>query len=249
MKTQLTGPGFKTGEATRDDGFKHAVPIYQLLAIHQRFERWELRDTLTFFQAWTIRFNDDFKLGLEDLALRVDKLPKRVLGTHRRGHNGFGLLNEVTLSIEHVHRDELWDVLGSLLHELLHVWQSENGTPGRRKNEHNAEFRNKARECGLIVNEKGQQTYSAHSPFMAILKAFKVTVPDFTGESIKPNRAERDGKSKLALWVCSCNPPQKVRVGRKELFARCTVCKELFHIDSQAEVKSRDLANVTKEMP
>src|SRR5262249_38753850 len=117
-----------------------AVPsppsVYQVLAEHQRSETWELREVLAELQRWEEIFSVEFKLQLPSVVLCVEKLRSNCLGHFRETHNAFGLRGEVAISRRHLEESEFWRVLGTLLHELLHAWQSLHGTPGRR-NHHN----------------------------------------------------------------------------------------------------------------
>lgn len=227
--------------------FKLDAPtIYSELAIHQREERWELQEPITILQAWTDRFNREFKLDIAELVIRIDKLPKRILGQHRRGYNGLGLQNEITISIEHLPSAE-WDVLGTLLHELLHVWQDTHGrTPPGKKNEHNAELRAKAAECGLLIDEDGLQGYSPDSPFIRLLESLQVEVPIFfDGKPIRPDRQERKGKSKRTRYVCPCGQSCDATT-TKGLFAHCDLCQGAFEAvergKRKATVRTTELA-------
>jgi SprT-like family len=212
----------------KPDGEFKLEAIYGDLAEHQRTEQWELKETVALFQECMVAFVLRFELDLRELAIRIDKLPKKTLGQYRRGHNGLGLRNEVTLSLDHVSRGETFDVLGTLLHELVHVWQDTHGrTSPARKNEHNAEFRAKCAEAGLIVDEGGHQGYSPDSPFFAMLAEFGVSVPECNGQPIIPDRPDRPGKSKHTRYECPCGFSANVTT-TKGIFAHCDKCGGAF---------------------
>lgn len=48
------------------------------------------------------------------------------------------------------------DILSTLLHEMVHLWQQENGKPSRR-GYHNVEWANKMEEVGLIPSSTGEE--------------------------------------------------------------------------------------------
>ncbi len=175
--------------------------IYQALADHQINEDWELQDLLCKLQIWAIRFNQEFRLRVPEMALAVDWLSRRRLGHFRRGHNGFGLRGEIAINRRYLHGREFWQVLGTLLHELLHAWQQTHGKPGKG-NYHNKEFRNRAREFGLVIDQRGYTEYESHSRFTELLKQFGVVVPELP--PAPAIHAQHLGTSKLKAWTCGC---------------------------------------------
>lgn len=243
--------GFEPDGEFEPDGRFEPDPalIYSQLAAHQREEVWSLQKEIALLQEWSVRFIVQFGLGIVALALRVEKLPKKTLGTHRSGHNGQGLLNEITLSIEHVMSPHLWDVLGTLLHELLHAWQAAHGKAGpERKGEHNAEFIAKARECGLIVEKDGTQGYLPDSPFVELLREMGVDVPEFHGKPILPQREEKPGKSKHVRYECPCG--QAANCAAKGGFeATCRRCGKDFVPVERRKKKASKLAEACELVP
>lgn len=197
--------------------------IYVGLARHQQREPWFGRDLAVTLQEWADRFNVEFKLDVSEVALRIDVLSRRCFGHFRDGHNGFGLLNEVAINARYLQgQREPWQILGTLLHELLHAWQQAHGTPGRG-NYHNHEFRNKALMFGLVIDRRGRTRYLDESAFVSLLRKHAVNVPRLLSAST-PERRER-GKSKLKKWSCGCT---NVRCAT-ELRARCVACDREFN--------------------
>ena len=125
--------------------------IYPRLAQHQRQEAWQGQRTIAVLQDWAERFIVEFKLDIPSVVLCIDRLAINCLGHFRMGHNGFGLRGEIAINDRYLGSREPWQMLGTLLHELLHAWQQEHGTPSGR-NHHNREFRDKALELGLIID-------------------------------------------------------------------------------------------------
>jgi hypothetical protein len=203
-----------------------APDVYATIAQHQRHEEWDRRDLMAGLHAWANQFAVDFKLDIPEVVLCVDQLPSTRYGHFRKGHNGFGLKGEIAINSRYLTGDlPLWEVLGTLLHELLHAWQQAHGTPGRR-NHHNAEFRAKALELGLIVDRCGVTGYAADSPFKALLRRMHVVVPE--EESVPTMRRPR-GESKLKKWSCGCT---NVRVAVADFRAMCLKCGNEFRRDS-----------------
>ena len=141
------------------DDIKSQGVIYRELASHQITEKWHGRELLVFLQEWAERFIVEFNLDVPHVALCVDNLPAHVGGHFRYGHNGFGLKGEIALNSRYLGLPP-YEVLGTLLHELLHGWQDAHGTPGKR-NYHNRQFRTKAKRNSacwwILAAGKGTQ--------------------------------------------------------------------------------------------
>lgn len=198
-------------------------PVYRALAEHQVHEEsWELRELLAWLQVWSNRFIDEFTLAIAETSLCVDWLDSRRYGHFRRGLNGFGLVGEIALNRRYLSCREPWELLGTLLHELLHAWQEKHGRPGRH-NYHNAEFRRKARAYGLVIDSRGHTHYEADSRFFQLLTQHGVEAP-----AIPPNPCVLPGQSKLKKWTCGCRPPINVRVAVPHFHARCLWCGCVF---------------------
>lgn len=168
-----------------------------------------------------------FDLKIDEFVIGIGKLPANAFGAYRIGVNHLGLKAEITIGEHHIrdcleHGNE-WDIYGTLLHELLHAWQYVHGKPSKPPY-HNCEFRQKSLECGLLVDERGIQQYDPDSPFFALLERESIFFPPIP----EPKRFKKKGKSTLKKWVCSCNPPQIVRVGKAEFAARCLRCNADF---------------------
>jgi hypothetical protein len=199
--------------------------IYPLLAQHQRTEAWPRRELIALLQGWTETFIGEFKLDIPSVALCLDKLPSKCYGHFRYGYNGFGLRGEIAINSAYLPpKRQPWEILGTLLHELLHAWQQQHGTPGGR-NHHNLEFRRKALEFGLVIDRRGVTSYAANSLFKDLLRANGVEVPP----GYIAARADRlPAQSKLMKWSCGCNPPVNVRVAIADFQAMCFKCGTKF---------------------
>ncbi len=202
----------------------NAVGIYRELACHQVTEQWHGRNVLAFLQDWADRFNVEFKLDVPQVALCIEDLPVHIGGYFRYGHNGFGLKGEIAINSRYLSLPP-FEVLGILLHELLHGWQDASGKPGKR-NYHNREFHEKAKALGLLVDTRGRQGYLATSPFKDFLQRFEVEVP--TVERPLPKERAK-GNSKLKKWSCGCT---NVRCAVAEFKARCLKCGRQFELQS-----------------
>jgi len=194
--------------------------IYEILANHQRTAEWKHRDLAAELLRWAVIFNEELGLGVSEIALRVDWLSCFRLGHFRSGHNGFGLKGEIAINERYLHQREPWQVLGTILHELLHAWQEEHGKPGKPPY-HNKQFRNKALKYGLFIDEDGVTQYLPESTFKELLKRYGVQMP-----AQAPATQRRKGNSKLKKWSCACKV--NVRVAIADFKARCLKCNDLF---------------------
>ena len=211
-----------TASLTHPD--KPAVPaIYPLLADHQRSEEHWAGQTLNAeLQTWVNRFNVEFKLDIPEIVLCLDPLSISRYGHFRYGYNGFGLKGEIAINTRYLtDQRSIWEILGTLLHEMLHAWQQVYGTPGKR-NHHNAELRRRAATLGLVIDRRGVTGYSAESPFKELLRQYGLAVPE---TDILPVTRRPPSKSKLKKWSCGCT---NVRVAIADFRARCLKCQQEF---------------------
>ena len=91
------------------------------------------------------RFNQQHFAGaLSEIPITLSDRMRRRLGELRAARTGAA--EEITLSSRHIRRDRWEAVLDTLLHEMVHQWQAENGLPL----DHGAAFRRKARSVGIV---------------------------------------------------------------------------------------------------
>ncbi|MBX3395551.1 MAG: hypothetical protein KF841_09305 [Phycisphaerae bacterium] len=204
--------------------------IYQELADYQRTEAWFGQALIETLQLWTNRFIAEFKLDIPEVVLSIDALPCTRYGQFREGHNGLGLRGEITLNAKYLDGSRpMWEVLGTLLHELLHGWQQAHGSPGKG-NHHNREFREKAAQLGLLIDKKGLTGYAAFGPFKTLLIQSGIDAP--STETPVPSRRPR-GTSKLKKWSCACT---NVWCAVSDLLADCQECGSPFIRSCRARI-------------
>lgn len=196
--------------------------VYRVIAQHQREERWDVQKPMAFLQHWAKVFNQEFKLEIPKLVLCLDRLPLNRYGHFREGHNGFGLEGEIAINSRYLTGERAtWEILGTLLHEMLHAWQATHGTPSQNSH-HNAEFRRKAAEFGLLIDENGITSFEAEGRFKDLIRKFGIDVP--SGE-VRATKAKKRGTSKLRKYTCGCT---NLRVAKKEFRALCLLCNREF---------------------
>jgi hypothetical protein len=117
---------------------------------------------------WHARLNEEYFGGtLAAVPIRVSRRMKSRLGHYtaggrvepggqvdgwtggqeRRAANGVG---EIAISWRHARRHRWEEVVHTLIHEMVHQWQDENGLPI----DHGPRFRAKARDVGIEAAAK-----------------------------------------------------------------------------------------------
>lgn len=98
---------------------------------------------------WHTRLNRTrFDATLAAVAIRVSRRMVRRLGHYAPGTADRGA--EIAISARHVARDGLAAAVETLLHEMVHQWQHEQGLPI----DHSIAFRRKCREVGAPAQAK-----------------------------------------------------------------------------------------------
>ncbi|HEU5154533.1 MAG TPA: SprT-like domain-containing protein [Gemmatimonadales bacterium] len=100
---------------------------------------------VVYFTEMHARLNQEHFAGtLSPIPIRISRRMKRRLGEVRLDRRT-GAAVEISLSRRHVRRDGWREAEQTLLHEMIHQWQAENGQPV----DHGKEFRRWARELGI----------------------------------------------------------------------------------------------------
>jgi len=87
---------------------------------------------------------DLFGGTLIPIYIRISRRMKNKLGHYMMATKS-GLPAEIAISWQHIQRDSWNEVLHTLVHEMVHQWQDQNGLPL----DHGREFRKKAKEVGI----------------------------------------------------------------------------------------------------
>lgn len=199
---------------------------------------WKHRGLQEQLQGWAARFSERYQLDVDHPAIAVEQAWPTAYATYKIDRDGYGLRNKITINELHLERPQ-WAILRTLLHEMLHEWQHQFGTPSIMVC-HNKEMREKATEFGLIISDEGF-TQHRKGAFVSLLREFNVEVPD--EDLSKPIDAQgrpvgkcnvtvkklgKDGKPKsnytLKKWSCACT---NVRCN-VDLEATCGKCKMPF---------------------
>lgn len=196
---------------------------------------WELNGLVWELRWWIDFFNLAF-FKAEPVpipALTFERTRVNNLGYYRIGLNDFAVRNQINLNRLYINRP-LSETLQTLLHEMVHSWEHIYVPEDKRTKNwyHTKAFREKLAGFGILTNEKGCHL-AVGDPFRFLLQKHGITFNhpvDADGLIIVPPSSRKKGKSKLKLWECGCG--QKIRVGKKDLFAKCTLCGEHFVRDN-----------------
>jgi predicted SprT family Zn-dependent metalloprotease len=176
---------------------------------------------------------------LPEVVLSFDVRDRRNLGHYCLRRNGLGVRWNVNLNPIHLGRP-LYEVLATLLHELAHAWQYEQGT-GAKPPHHNREFVEKCEEMGIPTNSQGHYLgVTRGSPFHAYCKAHGVPFESGPGgpddgnperpEPLLPTPPAKPKGSRLRKWICACADPVPVRVARADFDATCNKCRAAYRL-------------------
>lgn len=113
------------------------------------------------------------------------------------------------------------EVLLTLLHEAVHVWQQHFGSPS--SNHHNAEWHLEAARVGLRTSGATGRTQPGEG-FLLAVDAFAPLVEQIP---FRVRDATSRTPGKLAKWVCACG--FGVRVAIADFDATCNRCRQKFH--------------------
>lgn len=101
------------------------------------------------FAEWHGRYNAErFGGALRRVPVRISRRMRARLGHYAPAQHGRA--PEIAISRRHVRRHGFAEALETLLHEMVHQWQDEQGHPLG----HDARFREKARAVGIVGRAK-----------------------------------------------------------------------------------------------
>ncbi len=144
-------------------------------------------------------------------------------------------LDEISLTPETLHRPDK-DMLSTVVHEMVHLWQYHNGKPSRT-GYHNQEWADMMEEIGLhpTVNGtwEGKSTGQKCTHLIVDGHRFDVAATNFLEDrkviswyGVVPVQKEAKNKNKI-LYTCGCNPVVKVW-GKAGLSIACEICEQTF---------------------
>jgi SprT-like family protein len=186
---------------------------------------WKFRDMSNFLYRWAGIFNTEFFGG--DLPLPLisfEESRREVLGYFISRRNEQGHKFNVNLNQKYLGQPEA-EVLETLLHELIHLFQHVKGTEGKG-NYHNRNFVEKAASVGLqVAVRRGCHIGSPTEPFISLLKRHGVNFEprEISVETPQPKQRQ----PRLRRWSCNC---KSVWCGGS-LNATCGECRQAFDLN------------------
>ena len=194
-------------------------PIAQAIREHQvGLSDWSYARLARELHRWVEIFDQEFKLNIPLPVIKFARL-RNAYATYEWLRGELGTRDNITFNSNELGRDPAL-ILRTLCHELLHLWQHYHGTPSKSKY-HNVEFRNKAIQCGLIVDPWGC-TCGHTQVFSTVLARHGVHLEPLAAEM----KLYGAGKNELKMkkWTCQCTT---VRCATS-LTALCLDCGQLF---------------------
>jgi hypothetical protein len=204
--------------------FQRSEPVAQALRNHQsELSDWKYATLATELHRWVEIFDFEFKLNLPSYPVLQFARLRNAYATYAWFRGDIGTKDNITFNTHELSRDPAL-ILRTLCHELIHLWQHYQGTPGN-SNYHNVEYRNKAYACGLIVDPWGCTTGHTQN-FTNVLAKYGFHLEPLAIEMRLYGAGKREQKMKK--WRCQCTT---VRCATK-LDAVCVTCRQPFQLVS-----------------
>jgi hypothetical protein len=200
--------------------FSHSEPVAQALRDHQTaLSDWIYAPLARELHRWVEIFNIEFKLNLHSYPVIQFAPIRNAYATYAWFRGEVGTKDNITFNTHELTRDPAL-MLRTLCHELLHLWQHCHGKPSG-SNYHNAEFREKAVQCGLIVDPRGC-TCGHTDLFTNMLAKYDIHLAPLAAE-MRLYGADKH-EQKMKKWRCHCTT---VRCAT-QLQATCLNCNHPF---------------------
>jgi hypothetical protein len=172
---------------------------------HEISTSWDLQSVARtcheFFDLSNVEF---FSARLPQCFLRFGSRRRGRLGEYSPTRNDVGARFEINLNPRHFDRP-LYQVLGTLLHEQVHLWQDLYGKPSKT-NWHNREFVERARSVGIPC-ESGRHAFTIAytEPFLTLAKRAGIEIGELGAPVLSAELLESaERKPKLKRWTCGC---------------------------------------------
>ena len=180
--------------------FHKSESVAQALRDHQTaLADWPYAGLARGLHDWVEIFDSEFKLNLPAYPVLQFAPMRNAYASYAWCRGGVGTKDTITFNTHELTREPAL-VLRTLAHELLHLWQHYHGTPSKA-NYHNAEFRKKALECGLIVDRRGC-TNGHTAVFTNVLAKYGVHLEPVAMELRLYGSKQHE--QKLKKWRCQC---------------------------------------------
>jgi len=185
-----------------------------------RKDEWTLSDLGQELYRFAGIFKDTFFHGeLSEPVLIIDIDRYLILGSYRVGRNGFGARNQIIINFRHV-RSKV-EILSTLLHVLIPLWQREITQKTGTLPYHDIEFQHKSSQLGSPTDSSGH-TLKLEDPFLSVCTVNGVA---FSDPCISPSPQLQAPSSKLKKYSSGCTI---VLVAGSNFRAICLNCSKEF---------------------
>lgn len=196
-------------------------PINQVARKHEEtVQDWDYAEIGRTLYRWNDLFNIRFfNSELPTPLLSFRRVGTKVYGHYVPGRNEIGAKQNVNINPVHL-VNPLADVLETLAHEQVHIWQANYGKPGRR-NYHNRQCRRKMAEIGIPCDKWGR-SLGMIDPFVSFLREHGVDAN--TRLEVPREETAQPSGGHLTKWHCCCTNIWAA----VEVLARCERCHREF---------------------
>lgn len=209
---------------------------------------WKYRQTAADLYQWTDVFryyffaaSQDGQTGLAQPLLAIEEMRHDVYAAYRLTQNPNGLPYEILMNARWLSRPH-WEIYETLLHEMVHLYQeTTEGMEKCKGGYHNKQFVEICNSMGLWPRlGHGSHWRPADGQYERLMERYGIPKPESAQGDFgdKPDKGKGSwwdvggvktkGSSTLRLYICSCEPPFKVRSGRPNLAAVCLNCMQPF---------------------
>lgn len=184
---------------------------------------WQFQQLAETLYRWHGLFNQAFfEFKLQTTVISFEQRRVNNFGHYVVGRNPIGVHHNINLNAIHVGMP-LWRVLSTLVHEMVHQWETQVHQRRTGGWYHTKTFRKKLSEIGIACNHQGHHLHYDY-PFLSFLEKHGVNVTEVEQENIR--FLPLKGKSKLKKYQCGC--PINVRVADSRFSATCNHCHQPF---------------------
>lgn len=185
---------------------------------------WKHADVIRLLGKWQTILNNELFCGkLAPAAISIARSRKDNYGSYLLVRDGLGLRHRINLNELYIARP-LAEVLRTLLHEMVHLWEDLVHNRRGGGSYHTKVFCEKAADLGIPVDARGRSLgITPDGRFATVLRGRGVPLDGPPVPNSGPIVPAKGSGSHLAKWSCGCT---NVRVSSGvALHALCTACE------------------------
>ena len=153
-------------------------------------------------------FNDEIKPCAITIQSKGRKNAYAWCSTDERWQNGKpeSAVQEINFSAEHLNRP-IKDMFETMIHELVHAWNSQHGIRDFSGQRHNKKFKTKCEKVGLKVEKMGKYgwadtTIEGGGIADNLFKTLEIDKTVFNYARLETNK--KKAPTKMKKWSCGC---------------------------------------------